>query len=251
MPEFHLPRLRSLGVITLLTSEDGLDGPSWQDRDASVARWTSWGALGARRATETELQDIRDRVLTVARHFGFPDPLPRNDRGQFDAAAAVILAEPGLIPEEEGLRDDVWSWITTVLLPDVTVWRFSRAEARFRGGVRNTFQRLWMRGAALDRGDGERRWTLLEALPEDAQVQIFERPGLSGSLRVARAIAEGWARAHATAGGRNLEDVTRRAILGLRASSQVLSLDALDDARLDQEVDRHFGAALAATASAG
>lgn len=248
MPEFHLPRLRSQGVITLLASEEGLDGPAWQDRDAAVSRWTAWGALGARRATVAELQDIRNRVETVALHFSFPAPLAPGDRGRFDAAAAVLLSEPGLIPEEEGLRDDVWAWITTVLLPDVAAWRFSRAEARFRGGARNTFQRLWMRAAALDRGEGEERWRLLEMLPEDAQVQIFERPGLSGSLRVARAIAEGWARAQAAAGARNLEDVTRRAILGLRATNQVLSLDALDDADLDREIDRRFGAALSAPA---
>lgn len=249
MPEFHLPRLRSPGVVTLLASED-LDGLSWQDRDAAVARWTSWGALGARRAKEPELQDIRDRLVNVARRFGFPDPLAHGDRGRFDAAAAVVLAAPGLIPEEEGLRDDVWSWIATVLLLDVTLWRFSRAEARFRGGVRNTFQRLWMRGTALDRGEGPERWTLLDLLPEDAQVQIFERPGLSGSLRVARAIAEGWARAQTAAGVRNLEDVTRRAILALRASNQVLSLDALDDARLVAEIDRRFDVALSAPAPA-
>ncbi|RZJ44117.1 MAG: hypothetical protein EON87_10625 [Brevundimonas sp.] len=251
MPEFHLPRLRPLGVITLLNSQDGLNLPNWQDRGAAVARWTSWGALGARRATETELQAIRDKVLTEARRFGFPASLAQGDRRRFDAAAAVVLLEPALIPEEEGLRDDVWSWIATVLVPDVTVWRFSHAEARFRGGARNTFQRLWMRGAALDRGSVEHRWTLLETLPEDAQVQIFERPGLSGSLRVARAIAEGWARAQAAAGGRNLEDVTRRAILALRASNQVLSLDALDDTRLALEIDRRFSAAMAASAPAG
>lgn len=246
MPDFHLPRLRAVGVVALLSAEDGLGGSSWQDRAERAERWTTWGALGARRAVDAELQRIRDQTMVIARDCGFPEKAPREERARFDTEAAILFAGGGLIPDEEALRDDVWAWIATVLLPDVVLWRFSRTESRFRGGVRNTFQRVWTRGAALDRGEGDDRWSLLELLPEDAQVQIFERTGLSGSFRVAKAIAEAWVQSSVETGGSNLEDATRRAILALRASSQVLSLDALPDDLLDLEVGRRFAAALAA-----
>ena len=64
---------------------------------------------------------------------------------------------------------------------------------RFTGGVRNAFQRLWMRGSTLDRGeDRPDRWGLVRALSEDAMVQIFERASISSDARLARAVAEAW-----------------------------------------------------------
>jgi hypothetical protein len=237
-----------MGVALALSAEDGLEDPAWQDRALRHERYVSWGALGARRATEAELQALRDSILEIARNRGFPGLTSPSARRDFDTDVAALLGGGELVPEAEALRDDVWSWIATILLPEIVLWRFSRAEARFRGGVRNTFQRLWARGAALDRGDGDGRWALLDMLPEDAQVQIFERPGLSGSIRVARGIAEGWARARIGRESHNLEDVTRHAVLLLRASNQVLSLDALADDCLEQKVDQVFRTALAAEA---
>lgn len=247
MPEFHLPRLSSIGVGIALATEDGLEALAWQDRALRYERYISWGVLGARRASEAELQALRDRIVEIARHWGFPEPGPaRESRAGFDLEVAKLLGGEAPVPMEEALRDDVWSWIATILLPDVTFWRFQRAERRYRGGVRNTFQRLWMRGVALDRRTGDDRWDLIHLLPEDAQVQIFERPSLSSSIRVARAIAEGWARARTGRETTNLEAVTRRAALLLLASSQVLALDSLTDERLAVEVDRAFETALAA-----
>jgi hypothetical protein len=55
--------------------------------------------------------------------------------------------------------------------------------------VRNTFGRLWWRAYVLrDEADAD-PWHLLRRLPEDALVQIMERPALSGCPRVARAVA--------------------------------------------------------------
>ena len=244
MPDFHLPRLRPVGVTQLLEAEEGFGDLPWQVREERVERWRTWGALGGRRATEAEIDGIRELVLEVARDCGFPNEGSVKDRARFDTQCAILFGQADHIPEAEALRDDVWSWIATVLLPDVVLWRFSRVDFRFRGGVRNALQRLWMRGTALDRGEGEGRWLLIEKLTEDAFVQIFERPGLSGSPKVAKAIAEGWVRANA-GGTRNLEAATRRVILLLLASNQVLSLDSLPEARLASEVDDRFAAALA------
>jgi hypothetical protein len=244
MPEFHLPRLRPVGVTHLLETEEGFGDLPWQVRAERVERWTTWGALGARRATEAQIDGIRERVLEVARNSGFPNEGSVRDRARFDAECAILFGETTRIPEAEALRDDVWSWIATVLLPDVVLWRFSPVDFRFRGGVRNGLQRLWMRGTALDRGEGDDRWLMIEKLTEDAMVQIFERPGLSGSPKVARAIAEGWVRAN-EGGTRNLEKATRRVILLLLAFNQVLSLDSLPEERLAREVDDRFAAALA------
>src|SRR3954447_14019360 len=106
MPEFHLPRLRPVGVVALLAAEDGLGGSLWQDRAQRAERWTTWGALGARRATDAELQQVRDQVLAVARDCGFGENAASNEHDRFDTETAILLAGGGLIPVEEGLRDD-------------------------------------------------------------------------------------------------------------------------------------------------
>lgn len=246
MPEFHLPRLSKPGARSLLDQIATLPDLTWTDRAAMVERWTGRGDLGAREATQPELQTLRDLVVGIAVTCGFPDAGGAVERARFDTECAKALTDPDRAPEAEALRDDVWAWVALVLLPDVVRWRFGSSEERYRGGVRNTFQRLWLRGAALDAPLDENRWRIVEQMTEDAQVQVFERPGLSASIRTARVIGEVWTARLASHGSAGLEDLTRRAMIGLRVANQILSLDALDDATLHGLVERQFQLAAAA-----
>jgi hypothetical protein len=191
-------------------------------------------ASGGRTITRAELAEIRAAVVGLAREHGFPDRGDQSSRAAFDARLAIWWGEAEAIVEGEALRDEVWSWLTLALLPDVSAWRFpGRAADRFLGGVRNTFQRQWSRAWSLDRGvDHDDRWALVKALTEDALVQIMERPSLASQPRLARAIAETWVETQARLGPGAMEDLTRRAVPRVRMANEVIYLAELPDAEI-------------------
>src|SRR5690606_10627574 len=139
-------------------------------------------------------------------------------------------------------RNDVWAFIAAVAAPDIVVWRFSSGGApRFHGGVRNAFQRLWLRGKALDRGrDHPQRWLLVRTMPEDAVVQIVERPSLGGRARIARAIGEGWLEMSRSTPQGAQEDVMRAATKILRIQNEIQDLQFLSDEQLADAVSHAF-----------
>src|SRR5690606_17820748 len=116
-----------------------------------------------------QLRYTRRELENLAREHGYGSESNRSDYARFDAEASIWLAQEDLFCSGEALRDDVWSFVGAVLAPDIVHWRFGTHIDRYLGGPRNTFQRLWMRGRALDRGvDHPNRWQLLHALTEDA-----------------------------------------------------------------------------------
>ncbi|PAK90583.1 hypothetical protein B8X02_16110 [Stenotrophomonas rhizophila] len=164
----------------------------------------------------------------------------------FDRDAAIVLGECSILMSGEALRDDVWAYLATVLLPDVVRWRFGKAPAeRFSGGVRNTFQRLWMRAWALDLGEGNlERWTLLRGLSEDAHVAIFERPSVGGNAILAKACAMEWLRVSQEIGRSAMEEVMRRAIKVLRLKHQVIDISVLSEEEVRENVREAFALAV-------
>jgi hypothetical protein len=185
---------------------------------------------------------ISDRIHEVAGAHGFPDAANGARKAEFDTRLGVELASTPALRSGEALRDDVWSFIAAVLAPDVAAWRYPDvSEARLRGGVRNVFQRCWIRAVSLDRGEGHpQRWELLEALSEDAMVQIFERASLAGNHRLARFLAEEWvAQAEALGSGR-MEKVMRRTVKTIRLRNEVVDLASHDDERLASVIRSTF-----------
>jgi hypothetical protein len=195
---------------------------------------------GGIQVREVRLQGIRNDVLDLACSQGFPESSAEGRRA-FDADCSMYLAGPAKIPFAEGLRPEVWSFLTLVVLPDVALWRFPGARhERLTGGTRNVFQRLWRRGSYLAVAGSAPDRELLVRLSEDAFTAIFERPGLSASPRLARAICEGWVRSADRIGDSSMEAVHRIALRFLRAVLSVVSLDGLDGAELTALVNRAF-----------
>ncbi|WP_193212973.1 DUF6339 family protein [Luteolibacter marinus] len=186
---------------------------------------------------------IAASLRNIASQYGFPSESDTQQRGAFDRDASIALAQMEELLSGEALRDDVWACLTTVMAPDVVAWRFpSPSPERFHGGVRNAFQRLWVRGVTLDRGEGnERRWELLGCLKEDAMVQIFERPAIAANAPLARAIAEAWllVKGRFSKGLREL--IFRTAIKMIRLRNEIVDLSALEEDGLQCEVLRVFG----------
>ena len=237
-----LPRLPAPAAEILL-EQHMLDGfAAWPGFDHhALPAAVRFAATGGSQVSPNQLAELRDRMLQIARSNGLGDTDTRSTNAKFDAEMAAFLAEDPLFASGEALRDDVWTFVGTSLAPDIVHWRFGAARERYLGGIRNTFQRLWLRGRALDRGTHhQERWQLLDKLTEDALVQITERPSLGGDPVLARAIAETWLRASRHHARGAMESVMRRAALRIRIWNEIRSLAELPDELLASLLDDAF-----------
>ncbi|MEQ8372599.1 MAG: hypothetical protein RID22_05830 [Roseibium aggregatum] len=238
-----LPRLPGPASDTILRRflERGPD--QWSGFDPhDLPEAARFAATGGTRITAGQLSDLREGLESLAVEHGFGVTSSRQALSQFDARTAAWLAMAEILNSGEALRDDVWNFIGTVLAPDIVHWRFGGAIERYVGGVRNTYQRLWMRGRALDRGaQHPGRWQLLDELTEDALVQITERPSIGGDPILALAIGEAWMRASQYHGKTAMEPIMRRAVLRIRIRNEIRNLTELSERELIELLDDAFG----------
>ena len=255
MTVYLFPRLNSFAVQrTLQELQNGITATAAQSF-INNSPGKSYGASGGSRISKQLIDDICAKVIKIAVQNGFPSRGTKKTRAQFDSDVSIAFAEFKLLSSGELQRDDIWSYISTAMLPTVVIWRFrltlneeltSAILARFRGGVRNTFQRLWVRSEVFDRGDGHTaRWELLTMLPEDAMVQITERASLVSVKNVALAIAEGWF--DASKNKRNAaissEDLMRQAVILIRLHGEIIDLSTKSDDDLKKFISRKFSLA--------
>lgn len=227
-----LPRLTALGVTTILDSvgTGSLTPTNARSIVEDGACMLSFAASGGSRS-EDLANCVGSAIREIALKSGFPDNQSQVARSMFDRDAAIYLASHPDLGSGEQLRDDVWAYLTTVLLPDIVAWRFpDRAPHRFSGGVRNTLQRLWSRGRVMDRGEEHtERWGLVRSLSEDAAVQIFERASIGGSKLLAMAVAERWVSMAAEIGRGRMEPIMRRATKLVRLRNEIVDIAGLPD----------------------
>lgn len=236
-----LPRLPTIAAEQILGEFFRCSPPEWSgfvpNRLPDSVRFA---AVGGSMVSPSSLGAIRNGILLLAHNCGFGGD-SKSDHARFDAEAAAWLADCPFLSPGEALRDDVWSFFGVVMFPDIVYWRFGNAKERYLGGVRNTFQRLWLRARATDRGPAvDDRWALLRDLTEDAFVQIIERPSLGGNRILALAIAEAWVRAATKFGRGQMESIMRLAVLRIRILNEVRSLSSLDAKVLADLIDNHF-----------
>lgn len=242
-----MPRLTALGVSRILDSagEEALDHAAALAVLDEGPSMLSWAASGGSRSDGLP-RELATEIRSVAEACGFPSNTSLTARAKFDQDLAVYLGSHSALSTGESLRNDVWAYLTTVMLPEVVAWRFvNRDVARFGGGVRNTFQRLWVRGSVLDRGPSHpQRWDLVRGLSEDASVAIFERSSISGNASLARAMATAWMRVSAEIGRARMEPVMRSAVKLVRLRNEVIDLAGLSESELDRVVARCFDQSL-------
>lgn len=237
-----LPRLPALACESIVKGFLDLGPETWGGFDPdNLPETVRFAATGGTRIPADELRKLREEIEKLARTHGFGGSSNRGSFASFDADAAAWLAQSQLFSTGEALRDDVWSFVSAVVAPDIVYWRFGRAIERYTGGIRNTFQRLWMRGRVLDRGaDHPERWKLLTELTEDALVQITERPSIGGDPVLALAVGEAWSRAARIHGRDQMEPIMRKAILTIRIRNEVRSLSELPRESLVRFLDQVF-----------
>jgi len=190
--------------------------------------------IGGVRVTTPALQMLRGDLLKLAIVEGYPNSPNQQQAARFDAEAAVVLAQQMPIAPAEAVKGGIWEFISCVLLPDVTRWRFGGITGatpieRFVSGRRNVYQRLWWRAYHLRPRTNQSPHLLqiLRSLGEDELVQLMERPSLAGVEGLPSAIATGLLEA-----SRKYPSLTRRQLIReaqkrlLRLSS-FLSLESI------------------------
>ncbi|MBM3298456.1 MAG: hypothetical protein FJY85_00710 [Deltaproteobacteria bacterium] len=238
----------STGVAESLLAQ--LAGSSLVDLDPGDELFFSQATTqptGGLPITDATLKQLRDSILMASRSHGFPERRPTSFL-RFELEVAEVLAEwkplwksDGL-PSGEALRNDCWSFITIVVLPDIALWRWPARSSeenaggrswkgRMVGGSRNTFQRIFRRIMCLDRGAGHPdRWGLIRDLQEDDFSAILERPGLSSNRDIALSLGEEYIAmkqrlSQVSAGLR--QDVYRQTTKAIRAYGVVQPLDLM------------------------
>lgn len=237
-----LPRLPAPAADRLLDHMFGDGTFRWSGFDPlALPEEVRYAPTGGTTVSPARLKQIREDIVRIARNFGFPDTPVHGGHAAFDTALGQWTARIGELNSGEALRNDVWAFLTIAVAPEVVHWRFGGARERYVGGVRNAFQRVWLRAKALDRGsDHPDRWELLRELSEDALVQITERPSIGADPNLARELAEAWVRATARYGRGRMEGLMRLATLRLRIRNEVRDLALLPRDELAALMDEEF-----------
>ncbi|WP_133248842.1 hypothetical protein [Pseudomonas sp. CC120222-01a] len=237
MPRLAAPEAERLLEVFLQ------EGPeTWKAFSADeLPRATRFAPTGGSPISTKTLVELRLEILRIKDECQSQRKTLRSDFSSFDFRVAILLINKDFLSSGECFRDDVWAFLSIVVMPDIVSWRFGGSVERYFGGVRNTFQRLWMRGMLFDRGmQSDNRWGLLSELSEDAFLQIVERPGIASSPVIATALAEAWLRASLIYGRGSMEALTRRAILKLRAKNEIRFFGGLPPNVLGSVLDEAF-----------
>jgi len=233
-----LPRIDKQSARILL--EDFLN-QSWSREYTALQRMpedTRFASTGGVSINVLQVNNMRHDIWRLAKAHGFPDHRPNRT---FDWILAEWLHSLDLLASPDALRDDVWSFFGCVVAPQIVHWRFGQSVERYVGGVRNCFQRLFLRAKCFDRGEGHsERWALLRSISEDACVQILERPSISADRRLALSVGESWLRFACDNRAGRVEETTRRVMLILRIKLQLYDVCMYEDGELREFLDSLF-----------
>ncbi|WP_204291771.1 hypothetical protein [Micromonospora gifhornensis] len=133
------------------------------------------------------VRDLIDSVSLLGQKYGFPGSAGPEARVAFDRSAAALLRSRMDLSWAEAGNRDLWSFISLVALPHLTMWRFG-AENRERWVAtdltRHTWARLWWQAVVFAGHEG-----ILAALTESDLNQLLERRSIGGDPRLVREIA--------------------------------------------------------------
>lgn len=183
----------------------------------------TWAPVGGRVPTK-QVQELIDAITTLAEEYDFPEPAGNDARISFDRdAAKVIRSQLDLSWAEAGNRD-LWSFLSLVALPHVTMWRFGPGNKErwiATDLTRHTWARLWWQAVVFAGHEH-----VLAALSESDLNQLLERRSIGGDPRLVREMARAVTELSANATRRPvIRDVTAR----LRRHLAFLDVRALSD----------------------
>jgi hypothetical protein len=226
-PTLVYPRLDDRAAWDLVHSYADLQIDAIAAQATTSHTGVSWYETATERVTESELQELRNAVIRIAKQEGYPVPTPRR-YARFDQQVGPELLRRMRILPADAAHPGVWAFLSLVLLPDVATWRWhaDRHRDRFTGRQhRDTFRRLWARAYAVGEDAAQR-------LLEDEFTGIMERTSIAGDPRVANAVAEVHLTAITAAPQVPRTYLLRQAMLRIRRMLIVVHFAALSDQQL-------------------
>lgn len=246
-PLLTYPRLDRTVAATLLEEYRRLSPNDLTQLVATSHSGASWHPTSPHRADAGTLEQVREAVVGTAGRCSWPAPIGARSRTltRFDQQVAAELYTAMHIVTAEAAQEGVWSFLTLVLLPDVAMWRYPPTQhhdrgERLLGTPRNVFRKLWWRARVLGADPASPNAELLE----DEAVGIMERPTLSGSPRVARAIATEHLRQIRANPDISRTELLRAATKRIRRYTSLISLPMLMDPDLQSLVNEAFDASV-------
>ena len=212
---------------------------------------------GGQIINDENLEKLRNNVLEKAKEYGFPSTNQKSFL-EFEYEVAKILSNWSYLwidgePSGESFRNDFWSYLSIVIMPDIVSWRWGFPpegeptkswSVRFIGGGRNAFQRIFRRILSLDRGPShEDRFGLIRELKEDDFSNILERTSLGSNSRIAIPLAEEYLamrQRRKDMKASNQLRIYREATKDLRSYGVVQSLDLIDANNLKELISEVF-----------
>jgi len=252
-----LPRLSTPDACVQMDGFSGLPVADIAARadDALESLQKSFAPTGGVRFDTAHLVRFRSEVRAVAGGFGYPSESTRDGRQRFDRETTLFLRTiPGLEPGE-AVRPTTWQFVAAGLLPDVVYWRWSPeadgvTPARYLGGNRNCFGRLWHRGAVFFDERLSEPTATLRLMKEDNFVAILERSAFATFPLPCREAARAFLlRRHLArdqAGRSREEYLLRDAMCRVVRTTGFGAIWALDAVALREYMARVFDASLVA-----
>lgn len=138
----------------------------------------TYGPTGGR-VGQRDMEALREALIVAAREYGFETIERSADAGtDFDRAAAPLIVDHMHLTWEEAGQPGVWSFISMVLLPDLTHWRWAGSNGAPGNKerwicidpTRHAWGRLWWQETVCRERPG-----LLDKFNESELNQFFER----------------------------------------------------------------------------
>lgn len=184
-------------------------------------------ATGGRVASTSRIADVRTAVLQAVEPWFRLGRISSDQVAAFDLTLGRALHERLEIIPADAAHDEVWSFLTLVVLPDVAVFRFPDMHVdRLIGTQRNALRRTWTRHEVL----GDLLYSTDHPLGEDELVGLFERGNLARNRALVRRLATAVLKYDGTAAR---SEWARELYKRVTFQTGPRLLDALSDAELD------------------
>ncbi|WP_007024503.1 hypothetical protein [Saccharomonospora iraqiensis] len=245
------PRLNENAARDLLSELTPLDVEELKRRSDTTHPQSDWYPTASHRVTAGRLADLRESIRSIAEDYGYPHAMGiRSAKYRlFDQRVSVELLDRMDIVPADAAHEGVWSFLSLVLLPDVSLWRFPNRQEkddyeRILGKPRNVFRRLWWRSYILGTTAGE-------GLLEDEAVAILERPSIGGDPRLAAEIARQHLKTIGNDKRLSRTELLREAAKRVRRRNAVVTFPALTDTGLSATISEIFEESASALLDSG
>lgn len=234
------PRLDRITAKKIIEGFRDLPAPRLSSLASADHEKSSYPPVGGRKVGTASLERLRVDILAVIDDIGCSS-LRIGDKEQCRRADIQIARVLHGLPmsARSGQDPETWNFLACILLPDVVRWRFPASGAeRFLAGPRNALQRLWTRARILHDPSQEDPWHLLAEMPEDALVQVFERPAIWNDHRFSRSAAKCLVNIRHSGQYRlNFQELVRMVLRMLRQEMPFISFTSMTDPELEASLD--------------